>query len=251
VFVVTTLVLTAHGSADPRSAANTQAVINQIRRLRPGIEVCAAFCEKSSPSLPDALSAVAANGGRDAVVVPFLLANAYHAQVDIPAAIAESASHLHGLRVRRAGVLGEDPRLLRVLRERLARQGVSELDGALGVLVVAVGSTDDAANAQTSTVAAAVMDRTRWAGASAAFATGPFNFGKPTVAEVAERLRADGASRLVIAPWFLAPGFLTDRVAAHARAAGIPMTGPLGAHRLVAATVLDRFDQAVAGRVAA
>jgi sirohydrochlorin ferrochelatase len=38
---------------------------------------------------------------------------------------------------------------------------------------------------------------------------------------------------------------------AYARDAGIPMAPPLGAHRLVAATVLDRFDQAVANRMVA
>jgi sirohydrochlorin ferrochelatase len=248
---VTTLVLTAHGSRDPRSSATTYAVINQIRQSRPGLDVRAAFCEQTSPSLPDALSAVADDGRRDAVVVPLLLANAYHARVDIPGLIAESGPRLRGLQVRQAGVLGEDPRLLRVLAEQLARQGVSRLDGRLGVLVVAVGSTDDAANAQTSAVAATLLDGTRWAGVAAAFATGPFNSGKPTVAEAAERLRADGATRLVIAPWFLASGFLTDRVAGYARTAGIPMAPPLGAHRLVATTVLDRFDLAAAGRVAA
>jgi sirohydrochlorin ferrochelatase len=71
------------------------------------------------------------------------------------------------------------------------------------------------------------------------------------VAEAAEELRRDGAGRLVIAPWFLAPGRLTDRVASCAAAEGIPMAAPLGAHRLVVETVLDRFDEAVAEPVAA
>jgi sirohydrochlorin ferrochelatase len=56
---------------------------------------------------------------------------------------------------------------------------------------------------------------------------------------------------VVIAPWFLAPGRLTDRVAKYASAEGIPMAAPLGAHRLVVETVLDRFDAAVAEPVAA
>ncbi|OOK80784.1 hypothetical protein BZL29_1749 [Mycobacterium kansasii] len=46
-------------------------------------------------------------------------------------------------------------------------------------------------------------------------------------------------------------GVLTDRVHTYAHGAGIPMTAPLGAHHLVAETVLDRFDQAVAERIAA
>jgi hypothetical protein len=38
---------------------------------------------------------------------------------------------------------------------------------------------------------------------------------------------------------------LPDRVRTFADSAGIEMAAPLGAHRLVAKTVLDRFDQAL------
>ena len=64
-------------------------------------------------------------------------------------------------------------------------------------------------------------------------------------------LRERGATPLVIAPWFLAHGRITDRVADFARAHGIPMAEPLGPHRLVAETVLDRFDEEIAARAAA
>jgi sirohydrochlorin ferrochelatase len=87
-------------------------------------------------------------------------------------------------------------------------------------------------------VARALRVGTRWAGTEVAFATGP----RPDVAEAADRLRADGARHLVIAPWFLAHGIITDRVASYAAVHGIPMAEPLGSHNLVAATVLDRFD---------
>lgn len=235
---VSTLVLTAHGSRDPRSPATTQAVAEQLRSLRPGLGVRVAFCERTAPPLREMLSSVSG----DAVVSPLLLADAYHARVDIPAVIAAS-----GLPMLQAEVLGEDPRLLRVLRQRLAEVGVSRLDGDLGVAVVAVGSSHASANEQTSTVAAALADGTCWAGVATAFATGPH----PTVAEAVDGLRSGRAARVVIAPWFLAPGRITDRVAAYAEDAGIPIAQPLGAHPLVAATVLDRFDQAIVGHAAA
>ena len=73
---------------------------------------------------------------RHAVVVPLLLADAYHARVDIPAMIAES-----GTDARQADVLGEDDRLIHVLRQRLEQAGVSRLDPEVGVLVTAVGSS--------------------------------------------------------------------------------------------------------------
>src|ERR1700719_2734499 len=105
---VTALVLAAHGSADPRSAANARAVAGRMRRMRPGLDVRVAFCELNEPRLVDALTP-------DAVVNPFLLADAYHARIDIPRQIAAC-----GVTVRQADVLGEDERLVWVLGERLA-----------------------------------------------------------------------------------------------------------------------------------
>jgi sirohydrochlorin ferrochelatase len=233
--LVSTLVLTAHGSADPRSPATAHAVAGQLRRLRPRLEVREAFCEQTSPNLREVLAHSA-----DPVVTPLLLASAYHARVDIPAMIADST-------VRQADVLGEDERLRRVMHQRLAESGVSRDDSELGVLVVAVGSSWDAVNARTAGVADALAAETRWAGAVTAFATGP----RPSVEAAAQRLRRRGAARIVIAPWFLAHGRITDRVANFAHANGIAMAEPLGAHPLVAETVLDRFDEAVAARAAA
>jgi sirohydrochlorin ferrochelatase len=236
---VTTLVVTAHGSRDPRAAANTHAVVERIRAMRLGLDVRVAFCERSTPNLRDVLSTVK----RGAVVAPLLLADAYHAQVDIPALIADSGA----ARVAQTDVLGEDDRLVHVLHERLADAGVSRLDGRVGVLVVAVGSSREAVNARTATVAQKLASGTRWAGAQTAFATGP----NPSLRDAARQLRGRGAERMMIVPWFLAHGLLTDRVAGYARDHGISMAEPLGAHPLVAATVLDRFDQALEDRAAA
>jgi sirohydrochlorin ferrochelatase len=232
-------VLAAHGSRDQRSAANARAVADWLGRVRPGLDVHIAFCELNSPSLVDVL---ASGTGLDAVVTPLLLANAYHARIDIPRQIAHC-----GVAVRQADVLGEDDRLVSVLHQRLAELGVSELDREVGVLVAAIGSSHPAANARTAQVARKLAANTRWAGATTAFATG---FGS-SLAQAARRLRRRGARHLVIAPWFLAPGRLTDQVQKYATQNGIPMAAPLGAHRLVAETVLDRFDAAVAEQVAA
>ena len=238
--VVTTLLLTAHGSRDPRSAANARAVVDQLARKRPAVDVRLAFCELNTPSLTDVLDRLTGA----AVVTPLLLANAYHARVDIPGQIARS-----GADAAQADVLGEDPRLISLLRQRITHLGVSRHDDSVGVLVAAIGSSDPLANARTRRVARSLLAGTRWAGATTAFVTRP----NPSLAEAADLLRLQGARRLVIAPWFLAPGLLPDRVRRFADGAGIALAEPLGAHRLVAETVLDRFDEAlrVSGRAAA
>jgi sirohydrochlorin ferrochelatase len=233
--VVTTLVLTAHGSRDPRSAANAHAVADRIRRMRPGLEVRIAFCDLNTPRLIDVLTP-------GAVVTPLLLADAYHARIDIPGQIASC-----GVTARQAGVLGEDDRLVHVMHERLAELGVSTSDPELGVVVVAIGSTHAAANARTERVAHKLIAGSHWVRATTAFATGS----GPSPAEAVDRLRHSGARRVAIAPWFLAPGRLTDRVLEYAAVQGIPMATPLGSHRLVAETVLERFDTASAEPIAA
>ena len=132
-----TLILAAHGSADPRSAEVAKALAGRIRRLRPALEVHAAFLEQSAPHVADVLADVARRQ-HPAVVVPMLLASAYHARVDLPAAIASS-----GAVVRQADVLGEDPALVTLLGQRLAEAGATADQRDLGVIVVAVGSSDE------------------------------------------------------------------------------------------------------------
>lgn len=236
-----TLILAAHGSRDPRSGAVAGALAGRIRRLRPGLDVHTAFLEQSQPSVADVLADVARRDGQ-AVVVPMLLADAFHAGVDLPAVIEAS-----GARVRRAQVLGEDPALVTLLGQRLAEIGFSAEQRDLGVIVMAVGSSNAAANARTARLIPALAARTRWAGIAVAFATGP----TPTLTDAVDHLRQRGAGRLVVAPWFLAQGRITDRVARGAAALGIPVAAPLGAHNLVAATLLDRFDEAHSTRLAA
>ena len=104
-----------------------------------------------------------------------------------------------------------------------------------------------AANARTSKVASRLAIGTRWAAATTAFATRP----EASVDRAADQLRGRGARRLVIAPGFLAPGLRTDGVSKYAGNNDIAMASPLGAHRLVAETVLDRFDEAQASDAAA
>jgi sirohydrochlorin ferrochelatase len=205
--------------------------------MRPSLDVRLAFLEHSSPSLAEVLTSVDGS----AVVTPLLLANAYHARVDIPRQIANCSTAQH---IWQAPVLGEDDRLVSVMRRRVTELGVSRLDDSIGVLVVAIGTADLAANARTRKVAPRLLAATSWAGATTAFATQQ----ERSLTEALGRLRRQGARRVVIAPWFLAPGRLPDRVQAFADGAGIEMAAPLGAHRLVAETLLNRFDQALKAR---
>jgi sirohydrochlorin ferrochelatase len=229
------VILTAHGSADPRSAEVTHRVADEIRLLRPDIDLRVAFCEKSTPNLSDVLADLRG----PAVVTPLLLASAFHSRIDIPSIVDESAAGQRG-DVLQTDTLGEDGRLVELLHRRLAEIGVESHHRDTGVVITAVGSSHARANAATATLGPALAKDTAWAGVRVAFATT-----EPSVADAIAELRRAGVRRIALAPWFIAPGRITDRVAAVAAAADVAVAEPLGAHPLLAATVLDRVDRAL------
>jgi sirohydrochlorin ferrochelatase len=261
------LVAVAHGSRDPRSAATVAALVDEVRRQRPELDVRLSFLDLSTPRLPDVLAAVAADGHSEAVVVPLLLGNAFHAKVDLPGAVARAARRHPMLRLTVSGVLGggsggsggsgadggcllgsgcgqapggAEPRLVDAALRRLAEVAGPLDDPDLGVVLAATGSSHASANAAVHRLAASWAREHPWrAGCVPAFATAL----SPTVGEAVERLRAAGAGRIAVAGWFLAPGLLPRRVgrAALAMDPAIRVAAPLGPDPAVAEVVLDRY----------
>ncbi len=233
------LVLTAHGSKDPRSAANARAIAGRLARMRPGLDVRVAFCELNSPNLVDVL-----NRCRGAAVVtrccwpmPTMLAS-----TSLPRSPAAALVTGYARPVCWVRTFGWCQRCMSA-----SPSWGFAVRPHTGVVVLAIGSSHPAANARTSTVASRLAEGTQWAAVTTAFITRP----EASLADATDRLRRHGARRMVIAPWLLAPGILSDRVRGYAREAGIAMAQPLGAHPMVAATMWDRYRQAVAGRIAA
>jgi len=249
------LVAVAHGSRDPRSAATVAALVDEVRRQRPELDVRLSFLDLSSPRLPDVLAAVAADGHSEAVVVPLLLGNAFHAKVDLPGAVARAARRYPRLRLTVSDVLGgggsgepgggtpgrgTEPRLADAALRRLTEAAGPLDDPDLGVVLAATGSSHASANAAVHRLAESWAREHPWrAGCVAAFATAV----SPTVGEAIEQLRAAGAGRIAVAGWFLAPGLLPRRVGRLALALdpAIRVAAPLGPDATVAEVVLDRY----------
>lgn len=219
-----TLIAVAHGSRDPRFAENARRLVGGIRSLRPDLDVRLAFLELSEPNLGDVLGQLSG----DAVVVPLLLSDAYHARIDLPTVLSSAPP---GLRVTQAAVLGADHRLLQLARRRVIELGIDNP----GVILTAVGSSDSTANARTRALA------TQWTLSTTVFATGD----STSLADAADALRVRGATEIVVAPWFLSPGLLLDRVRAEAAQLNISVAAPLGPDRLVAEVVVERYSAAV------
>jgi sirohydrochlorin ferrochelatase len=241
------LVAVAHGSRDPRSAATVAALVDEVRRQRPDLDVRLSFLDLSAPRLADVLCAVHAEGHRRVVVVPLLLGHAYHARVDVPGSVGQATARHAGLRVDIAEVLGGDPQLADAALRRLAAVAGPLSDPDLGVVLAGVGSSHAPANAALAEVAAGWAHRHPWRGASPAFAT----VAAPSIPAAVAALRAAGARRVAVAQWILAPGLLPDRIAREARDAGAIVGAPLGADSGVAKLVVDRYTTAAASSVPA
>ncbi|WP_267888484.1 sirohydrochlorin chelatase [Nocardia yamanashiensis] len=230
------LIAVAHGSRDPRSAATMYAVVEQIAAARPDLDVRLAFLDLNAPSVDQVVDSVAADGHSHAVVVPLLLGSAFHARVDLPGMLDEIRARHPRLRLTQADVLGADPRLITALRDRVLEMlsdPVRKAARRIGIAVAAVGSSSAAANVRTAEVARALTDLTGW-DAETCFATT-----NPNLPEAVSALRARGAEQVIVAPWFLAPGLLTDRLIA--AAPDVTHAPTLGAHPHLSEVVLDRY----------
>ena len=233
------LVAVAHGSRDPRSARTIHALMDVVRAMRPDLDVRTAFLDLSAPRVSDVLSAVHGDGYREAVVVPLLLGRAFHARVDVPAAVAEAEQRYPRFQVHVAEVLGPDQRLDLAAWDRLSQAGVAADDSELGVILAGAGSSHAPANRLVADVAARWQASTSWAGVVAAFAAAA----EPDVPAAVAALRARGARRFAVGSWFLAPGLLPDRILQLARDhAGDPLIAePMADHPVVANLILDRY----------
>jgi sirohydrochlorin ferrochelatase len=240
------VVLVAHGSRDPRAAASTEALARAVRRARPEWTVHPSYLDHAGPRPLDVLTGLLP--GRRAVVVPLLLTAAYHGRVDVPAVLAAAAGLPLDLRL--AEVLGPSP-----ASAPTSRPSPLLVDGLLrrmpavrpDAVVLAAAGTRDAAARETIVRAAEAVSARLSLPCSVAYASAA----SPTAGEAVARLRACGASRVSVASYFLAPGYLYDLAMRSAEEAGaIAVADPLGDApelvRLVAARVESASTSALA-----
>ncbi|AUS80046.1 sirohydrochlorin chelatase [Actinoalloteichus sp. AHMU CJ021] len=232
------LLAVAHGSRDPRSAATISTLMDVVRTLRPDLEVRLSFLELSAPRFGEVLSRV----DGPVTVVPLLLSHAYHAGVDVPGSIEAVRRGRPEVDVRVAEVLGPDPVLESSVLRRLAEAEVGPREPDTGVVLAAAGSAHEPANALVRGIASRWAASGGWAGVEPAFAAAA----DPAVDVAVERLRAAGARRIAVAPWFLAPGLLLTRVVDRVRdlAPDATIAAPIGADIELAQLVLRRFHAA-------
>ena len=188
-----------------------------------------AYLDLADPDLEAVTGALAAAGERRAVVVPLLFTAAFHATVDVPQAVRAAAESI-GIELVVAEIVGTGDDVAELLRASLTAGGV---EPEASVLLLAVGSSDPAANA----AVAGLADRLaadRSAPVRSAFATCD-----PRPAEVL----AGMCEPIAILPLFLADGLLLGPVRTLATERGWTMISPIGDR--AAGVVLDRYRAAL------
>ena len=221
------LVACAHGTSNPDGKAAIRRVVDELRAARPGVTVLEAYVDVHGPELPEVVAGLPA--GAPAVVVPLLLSVGYHVKVDIGRAVKSRE------RTTAAAPLGPDPRLARVLAERLGQVGLGPDDA---VVLAAAGSSNPAAADDVENLADMlrhiVPNRILAAyGASA----------EPSVPDAVAELRAEEVGRIVVASYLLAPGYFHDQLA---KAGADAVAPPLLPAPEIAEIAVERFDAALA-----
>ncbi|MFF8935965.1 sirohydrochlorin chelatase [Streptomyces paradoxus] len=230
------LLVIAHGSRDPRHAATVHALVRRVRATRPDVRVETGFLDFNVPSVQGVLESLAVQGVRDVVALPLLLTRAFHAKADIPAVLADAPAQL---RIHQADVLGPSPLLTAALERRLYEAGLTPADkSSTGVVLASAGSTDPEAIAVIAEIARE-WRHTGWCAVRPAFASASL----PRTEDAVRELRALGCSRVAVAPYVLAPGFLPDRIARGAAQADV-LADVLGPAPEVARVVLERYEAA-------
>lgn len=221
----TALVAVAHGTRDPQGPRVIHALMAQVRRRLPHVDVHTSYVELNEPLFEDVMKAQRG----PTVVVPLLLSSGFHINHDLPE-MAEAAAGP----VRIARPLGPHPLLAALMCQRLQAAGARRGDA---VVMVAAGSRDT--DALVDTMAMGRILQAHW---GAPVQVAHLSGNGQRLNEAVEHLWAQGHRRIAAAPYLLAPGFFSCKARAQAKVAGCTtIAGELGAHRLATELVLRRY----------
>jgi sirohydrochlorin ferrochelatase len=221
----TAVLLLSHGSRDPRAGYVVGELVAAVSAST-GMTVRAAHLDFTAPTPVVALRKLAAQGYTSVRVVPLLFTPGYHLTHDVPLAVQASgvAEQMHvsvAPPLLSCGRRGRDL-LLAALADRLLQ---ADTDAQVDALVLAsAGSSSAKARLRIASLARD-LERSYGIPVEPAFAsTATTGASSPTRA--LEALSERGAVRPAVASLFVAPGRLTDSVAA--ACPDVPVADPLG-----------------------
>ncbi len=247
------VLIIGHGSRDGAGAAEFLQFAREVAAHWPDRRVVPGFLELADPPVLSALEAIIAGGVRDIVVAPAFLLGAGHIKNDLPAALDVARAQFPGVTIRYSAPLGVEPRVLRVLDERIAAVAPSVVPPEeTAILLVGRGTSDPDANADLYKLGRLLWEGRPWRMVECAFS----GLACPSLPDGLERCAALGARRIVVAPLFLFTGVLVERIrqqvreqAAHYPAIELAVAAHLGGDPLLGELLAQRVREAEDGRV--
>lgn len=247
------LLIVGHGTRSAEGVAAFCQFVGRVRALAgerlPAVD--GGFIELSKPSVTEAVGRMPTVAHPEMAAVPLVLTAAGHGKGDIPAALARARQRHPGLRWRYGRPLGPHPVLLDLLATRIDSALTGASREGTHVVLVGRGSTDPDANAEVAKVTRLLWEGRGYASAEFCFVS----LAEPSVPAALDRTRRLGADRVVVAPYFLFPGVLPDRVAAQSyefaalHGLDVRVAGLIGDCPELAGLVLERYEEAVRGDI--
>ncbi|MFZ6690208.1 sirohydrochlorin chelatase [Undibacterium sp. SXout20W] len=111
------LILFAHGARDPRWAAPFQRLQKMTQLSLPDCAVELAFLEFMTPSLPDLVSTLVAQGCKAVTVSPIFLGQGGHVLRDLPVLLEQLRTTYPTLEIKLATAVGEEESVLMAIRD--------------------------------------------------------------------------------------------------------------------------------------
>jgi sirohydrochlorin cobaltochelatase len=204
------ILLVGHGSRDPKGNEEIERFADTWRQRRPDarIEVC--FIEFAEVLLDEGLDRAARQADR-VVVVPLILGAAGHVKMEIPQHVEEARKRHPAVEFVVAPHLGANEEILEALGRSLGK-AMRALDmpdpKTTGVVLLARGSSDMAANGEAAKMARWLFERSDHAWVDLAF-TG---ITWPRLESVVRRQALAGMTQIVVLPYYLFTGVLIERI---------------------------------------
>ncbi len=214
-----TLLIAAHGTRSAAGLATIERLGAAVGAARPGLPVGIGYLDVASPTLADALDAIAG----PVVVLPLLLSAGYHVLQDIPSIVAGRPD------VRVARHLGPDRRVIDAVADRLAAaRGPS---ATRTTLLARVGSSRSEAGTEFTAARALLSLR-----------VGRPVGELPLIGDVGATV-AGHPSPVEVASYLIAEGDFLDNLRASVADLAI-VSDPIGVHPALVELVLARYDAA-------
>ncbi len=205
--------LVGHGTRVKSGVNEFLTLSSKLKDREPERIVECGFLDLAKPTFEEAIAKCVQDGVNNLVVIPGLLISASHSKKDIPEKIVKMIRKYPDLNIKYGRPLGIHPKILKVCSERIEiaeSNSISNIARAdTSLMTVAHGSNDPDINSTTAKVSQMLLKSMEYGEAETSF----IGANQPLLSEALEASIKRGFKRIIVFPYFLFNGVLTQRIA--------------------------------------